>query len=144
MTPDNSEIIIYQTEDGLAKISVRLEDETVWLTQADMVELLDRDRTVIGRHINNAFHEGELDEKSNMHFLHIANSDKPVAVYNLDVIISVGYRVKSLRGVQYRQKTKNDLTPVERDYLASIKDVQKKLEGKTKKKRKMSNSDPQS
>jgi len=113
MTPDNSEIIIYQTEDGLAKISVRLEGETVWLTQADMAELFDRDRTVIGRHINNAFGEGELDEKSNVHFLHIANSDKPVAVYNLDVIISVGYRVKSLRGVQFRRWA----TTVLREYL---------------------------
>jgi len=105
---DNSEIIIYQTEDGLAKISVRLEGETVWLTQADMAELFDRDRTVIGRHINNAFHEGELDEKSNVHFLHFANSDKPVAVYNLDVIISVGYRVKrkpSTQKIAKRQKT---------------------------------------
>ena len=65
-----------------------------------MVELFGRDRTVITKHINNIFRESELEEKSNVHFLHIANSDKPVKVYNLDVIISVGYRVKSQRGTQ--------------------------------------------
>ena len=113
MTNDDTEIIIYQTEDGSTKINVRMENETVWLTQMQMAELFDRDRTVIGRHINTIFHDGELDEKSNVHFLHIANSDKPVAVYNLDVIISVGYRVKSLRGVQFRRWA----TTVLREYL---------------------------
>jgi hypothetical protein len=79
-----------------------LEEETVWLTQAQMVLLFERDRTVITKHINNIFDEKELDAKSNVHFLHIANSDKPVKVYSLDVIISVGYRVKSQRGTQFR------------------------------------------
>ena len=113
MTLDNTEIIIYQTDDGRSKINVRMEGETVWLTQAQMAELFGRDRTVIGRHINNAFEEGELAEESNVRFLHIANSDKPVAFYNLDVIISVGYRVKSLRGVQFRRWA----TTVLREYL---------------------------
>ncbi|MDR2652328.1 MAG: hypothetical protein LBC68_08465 [Prevotellaceae bacterium] len=72
-----------------------MEEETVWLTQTQMVMLFDCDRTVITKHINNIFKEGELEPKSNVHFLHIANSDKPVAFYNLDVIISVGYRVKT-------------------------------------------------
>ena len=67
-----------------------------------MTDLFQRDRTVITRHINNVFEEGELDEKSNVHFLHIPSSDKPVKVYSLNVIISVGYRVKSLRGTQFR------------------------------------------
>jgi hypothetical protein len=80
-----------------------VEDETVWLTQSQMVILFERDRTVITKHINNVFNEGELEEESNVHFLHIANSDKPVKIYNLDVIISVGYRVKSKRGTSFRR-----------------------------------------
>jgi len=96
-------IILYQTEDGRAKIDVRLENDTVWLTQLQMAELYQRDRSVITKHIRNAFDEGEVDEKSNVHFLHIANSDKPVAFYNLDVILAVGYRVKSPRGTQFRR-----------------------------------------
>ena len=68
-----------------------------------MIELFDRDQSVISRHIRNVFKEGEVDEKSNMHFLHITNSDRPVAYYSLDVIISVGYRVKSQRGVEFRK-----------------------------------------
>ncbi len=99
---DNNQIIIYQTEDGLTKIDVTLENETVWLNQDQMAELFQRDRTVITKHIGNIFREGELDKKSNVQFLHVANSDKPVKYYNLDVIISVGYRVKSLRGTQFR------------------------------------------
>ena len=85
-----SEILIYKTEDGKTKIQVRLEEDTVWLTQVQMAELFQRERTVITKHINNVFKEGELEEKSNVHFLHIANSDKPVKYYNLNVIISVG------------------------------------------------------
>jgi hypothetical protein len=89
------EIILYQTEDGKTKIDVRLENETVWVTQAQMAELFQRDRSVISKHINNVFEEGELYEKSNVQNLHITNSDKPVKFFSLDVIISGGYRVKS-------------------------------------------------
>jgi len=99
---DNGQILLYQTQDGKTDIQVTLKDETVWLTQNQMAELFQRDQSVISKHIKNIFKEGELEEKSNMHFLHIANSDKPVAYYNLDVIISVGYRVKSHRGTQFR------------------------------------------
>jgi hypothetical protein len=99
--PD-SQLILYQTEDGQTQIQVIMQDETVWLTQKEMAELFQRDQSVISRHINNVFKEGELDAESTMHFLHIANSDKPVAFYNLDVIISIGYRVKSHRGTQFR------------------------------------------
>ena len=98
----NNEIIIYQTPDGETKIDVTMENETVWLTQAQMADLFQRDRTVITKHIRNVFDEGELEEKSNVQNMHIPNSDKPVAFYSLDVIISVGYRVKSLRGTQFR------------------------------------------
>ena len=85
------------------KIETRFENETVWLTQEQIVLLFQRDQSVISRHINNIFSEGELDKESNMQKMHIAFSDKPVAFYNLDVIISVGYRVKSHRGVQFRK-----------------------------------------
>jgi hypothetical protein len=97
------EIIIYQTEDGQTKIQTRFENETVWLSQEQIVVLFQRDQSVISRHIKNVFDEGELDKESNMQKMHIANSDKPVTFYNLDVIISVGYRVKSHRGVQFRK-----------------------------------------
>lgn len=100
---ENNGIIIYQTEDGVTQIEVRLENETVWLTQQQISELFQRERSVITKHINNVFEEGELDEESNVQILHIANSDRPVKLYNLDVIISVGYRVKSLRGTHFRR-----------------------------------------
>lgn len=98
-----SEIIIYQTEDGKTKIETHFENETVWLTQAQISELFQKERSVITKHINNVFVEGELDEESNVQNLHISGSDRPVKFYNLDVIISVGYRVKSHRGVQFRK-----------------------------------------
>ena len=100
---ENNEIVIFETEDKEVKLPVTVEDETVWLNQNQMIELFGRDQSVISRHIRNVFKEHEVDEKSNMHFLHIANSDKPVAFYSLDVIISVGYRVKSKRGVEFRR-----------------------------------------
>ncbi|MCL1810753.1 MAG: hypothetical protein FWG41_00815 [Methanomassiliicoccaceae archaeon] len=96
-TNNSGEIVLYQPNSSL-KLEVLFENETVWLTQAQMVMLFERERTVITKHINNVFREGELDEESSVHFLHIPNSDKPVKMYNLDVIISVGYRVKSHKG----------------------------------------------
>lgn len=106
------EIILYQPDEAF-KLEVRLESETVWLTQAQMVELFQRDQSVIARHINNIFKEAELVKESNMHFLHNAISDKPINLYSLDVIISVGYRVKSKRGTQFRQWANKIL----KDYL---------------------------
>lgn len=97
------EIVIFETEDKGISLPVVVENETVWLSQAQMIELFGRDQSVISRHIKNVFKENEVEEKSNMHFLHIANSDRPVAYYSLDVIISVGYRVKSKRGVEFRR-----------------------------------------
>ena len=95
-------MLIYRSEDGKIKIDVRFESETVWLTQSQMCVLFGRERSVITKHVNNIFEEKELDENSNVQILHIANSDKPVKFYNLDVIISVGYRVKSQQGTQFR------------------------------------------
>ena len=100
---NNNEIVIFETEDKQVKLPVAVDNETVWLTQAQMVELFQRDVSVISRHIRNVFKEDEVEEKSNLHFLQIPNSDKPVAFYSLDVIISVGYRVKSKRGVEFRR-----------------------------------------
>lgn len=99
----NNDIVIYQTEDGITKIEVNFNNDTVWLSQAQIGELFQRERSVITKHINNVFEEHELEEKSNVQILHIANSDRPVKLYNLDVIISVGYRVKSMRGTHFRR-----------------------------------------
>jgi len=96
------QVILFQAADGQVTLDVRHEADTVWLSQAQMAELFGRERSVISRHIGNVFKEGELPEKSNVHFLHIAGADRPVGFYNLDVIISVGYRVKSPRGTQFR------------------------------------------
>lgn len=98
-----NEIVFFETEDKNISLPVVIENETVWLTQAQMTELFGRDVSVISRHINSIFKECEVDKESNLHFLQIANSDKPVAFYSLDVIISVGYRVKSKRGVEFRK-----------------------------------------
>ena len=96
------EIVMYQPDETI-RLEVRVESETVWLTQQQISDLFLRDRSVINRHINNVFKEGECDKESNVHFLHIPNSDKPVMYYSLDVIISVGYRVKSLNGTKFRR-----------------------------------------
>lgn len=98
----HSPLLIYTTKDGSTKVDVTFDKDTVWLSKAQMAELFQRDRSVISRHIKNVFLEGELPEAGNVQNMHIANSDKPVEFYNLDVIISVGYRVKSQRGVQFR------------------------------------------
>lgn len=98
----NSDMIIYTTEDGLTKIEATFDGDTVWLSKAQMAELFQRDRSVISKHIKNVFEEGELLREGNVQILHITTSDKPVEFYNLDVIISVGYRVKSKRGTQFR------------------------------------------
>ena len=108
-----NEIILYQADELPERIEVRVGEETVWLNQDQLSTLFQRDQSVISRHIRNFFKEGELDEKSNMQKMHIANSDKPVVYYNLDVIISVGYRVKSKQGTQFRIWATNVL----REYL---------------------------
>ena len=100
---EKKELVIFETEDNTIKLEVPVEKETVWLSQSQMTELFGVDRTVITRHVNNVFKEGELIKESNVQKMHIANSDRPVQFYNLDVIISVGYRVKSMRGVEFRR-----------------------------------------
>ena len=106
MTQNNTEIIIYQTEDHRTKINVRMEDETVWLTQMQMAELFQTTKQNVSLHVNNAFKEGELEPSATVkESLTVQNEgirevSRSVKYYNLDVIISVGYRVKSLRNVQ--------------------------------------------
>ena len=96
------EIVMYQPDETI-RLEVRVENETVWLTQPQISALFLRDRTVINRHINKVFKEGECDKESNVQKMHIPNSDKPIMYYSLDVIISVGYRVKSLNGTKFRK-----------------------------------------
>jgi hypothetical protein len=98
-----NQIEIYQTKDKQTKIDVKFDGDTVWLDQQQLTQLFKRDRTVITKHINNIFKEGELEKESNVQKMHIPKSDKPIAIYSLDVIISVGYRVKSKQGIQFRQ-----------------------------------------
>lgn len=93
-----NQIEIYKESDNQTQIEVQFEKDTVWLSQEQLVRLFNRDQSVISRHIRDVFSEGELEEKSNMQKMHIANSDKPIIKYNLDVIISVGYRVNSNQG----------------------------------------------
>ena len=110
---NKGEIVMYQPDETI-RLEVRMDEETVWLTQQQMAELFQKDQSVVARHINNAFKEGELDENSNMHFLHNTRYKyRPTKVYSLDVIISVGYRVKSKRGTAFRQWANKVL----KDYL---------------------------
>lgn len=97
----DGEIVVYRPDDTTS-VEVRMDAETVWLTQEQIASLFQKERSGITKHIGNIFKEGELEEKSNVSFFHIASSDKPVKFFSLDVIISVGYRVKSLRGTQFR------------------------------------------
>ena len=99
----NDKIIIYQSEDGKTQLDVKLEEDTVWLNTKQMAELFDKEESNIRRHINNVFNEAELPRENNVHFLHVNGVKKPVPYYTLDVIISVGYRVHSQRGVRFRQ-----------------------------------------
>lgn len=106
----NNSIEIYHSQDGSVQLNVKLENETVWLTQSQMAELFGKDRTTINRHISNIFKEGELDESlvcaKNAHTKNYGRRSgftqvKEITLYNLDVIISVGYRVKSVQGTRY-------------------------------------------
>ena len=100
---NTSELIIYTTEDGLTKVDVTFDEDTVWLTQDQMAELFQKAKSTINEHIQNIYEQGELVESSTMRKFGISEfSTKPTNFYNLDVVISVGYRVKSQRGVQFR------------------------------------------
>ena len=98
------QIIVYKSSDG-SELPVKTDGETVWLTQEQMCRLFGRERTVITKHINNVFREGELPKEGFVQILHKTSPEggRPVAIYNLDVVISVGYRVKSFQGTRFRQ-----------------------------------------
>ncbi len=119
MKSNGSEIIIYQTDDGQTKIDVRMEDETVWLSQVQMADLFQTTKQNISLHLNNAFEEGELEQSATVkEYLTVQKEgsrevNRSIKYYNLDAIISIGYRVKSLRGVQFRRWA----TAVLREYL---------------------------
>lgn len=104
-----SEIVLFESEDHEVTLPVSVEDDNVWLSQAQMSELFDKDRTVITKHIGNVFKEAELERESNVQILHISSSARPITLYSLDVIISVGYRIKSQRGVEFRRWATNVL-----------------------------------
>lgn len=136
-----ADMIIYTTEDGLTKVETTFDGDTVWLSIDQMAELFQRDRSVIGKHVRNIFKEGELEKESVWaKFAYTATDGKVYNVdyYNLDVIISVGYRVKSKRGTQFRiwatgeyKKYKaRTLSTVEEDYLNAIKILEKKTDKK--------------
>jgi len=102
------EILLYQTEDGTTRIDVRLQDETLWLTQMQMAELFQKDKRTISEHISNVYEEGELSQEATVRNFRTVQKEgsrevaRDLASYNLDVVISVGYRVKSIRGTQFR------------------------------------------
>ena len=102
MTKEN-EIVLFETKDKKITLPVEVKDETVWLSVSQMAKLFDREESNVRRHVLNVFKENEVDENNNVHFLHVNNVKKPVPFYSLDVIISVGYRVKSKRGVEFRR-----------------------------------------
>ncbi len=127
---NHGEMLIYQTEDGLTKIDVNMQDETVWLTQEEMSELFQKAKSTINEHIKNIYSEGELQKESTMRKFGISEfSTKPTNYYNLDVIISVGYRVKSQRGVQFRIWATNILKEYIKKGFAMDDDRLKELGG---------------
>ena len=103
-----NELIFYESENGEVSLEIPVNEETVWLSQSDMVTLFKRDVSVISRHINNVLKEENVDKKSNLQKMQNAHSDKPITRYSLDIVISVGYRIKSQRGIQFRQWATND------------------------------------
>jgi death-on-curing family protein len=103
------EIVIYKSPKNEIEVEAHFEGETVWLRQDEIARLYGKERTVITKHINKIFADKEVDKKSNVQFLHIANSDKPVAFYNLDVILAVGYRTNSARAIHFRKWATNVL-----------------------------------
>lgn len=127
---NKGEIIIYKEPKGEVELEVRFEDETVWLRQNEIANLFGKERSVITKHIEKIFSDNEVDKKSNVHFLHIANSDKPVTFYSLDVILAVGYRANSSKAIEFRKWS----TKILKDYLLQGYAVNEKrlLEAKNK------------
>ncbi len=100
---NKGKIVIYKPSKNEVELRVHFKEEMIWLKQQEIADLFGKDRSVITKHINNVFKDKEIDQKSNVRFLHIANSDKPVAFYSLDVILAIGYRTNSSRAIHFRQ-----------------------------------------
>ncbi len=98
-----NKVIVYQAKNGAIELRGDIKKETIWATQGQIVDLFDVDQSVVSRHIKNIFKDGEIEEKSNMQKMHIANSDKPLALYSLDVVLSVGYRTNSKVAIDFRK-----------------------------------------
>ncbi len=129
MDEQANQIQIYTTQAGQTQIEVQFDGDTVWLSQEQLTVLFERDQSVISRHLANIFKEGELVKERNMQKMHIPNSDKRLTLFSLDVIISVGYRVKSIRGTQFRQWANQRL----KDYLIEgVAINERRLEQKNK------------
>lgn len=96
-------VVLFESADRQIRLDDGLDGETVWLTQKQMAELFGKERSVVTRHINSAFKQGELDREGNVRYVHIPGSDRPVSIYSIDVILSVAYRVNSQRGVEFRR-----------------------------------------
>lgn len=121
-----NKIVVYQTKSGALELRGDIKNETIWADQAQIVELFDIDQSVISRHIKNIFKDGEIDQKSNMQKMHIANSDKPVTLYSLDVILSVGYRTNSKMAISFRQwATKTLREHITKGYTINRKQITK-------------------
>lgn len=100
---DYKELAIFQTNSGSIEVRTDAKNATVWLTQADLSSIFEKDQSVISRHLKNIFKDGEVEEKSNMQKMHIANSDKPVTFYSLDIVLAVGYRTNSAKAIKFRK-----------------------------------------
>jgi len=96
-------VVIYQAKSGAIELRGDFAKETIWATQAQIIEIFNIDQSVVSRHIKNVFGDGEVSQKSNMQKMHIANSDKPIVLYSLDVILAVGYRANSSRAINFRR-----------------------------------------
>ena len=115
--------LVYQAKDGAIELSADIKNQNIWANQAQIVSLFEIDQSVASRHIKNIFRDGEIDAKSNMQKMHIANSDKPVAFYSLDVILAVGYRTNSKTAINFRKWA----TKVLKNYLIDGFTINKKV-----------------
>lgn len=122
-------IVIYQAKNGAIEFRGDIDRETIWATQAQIAEVFGVERSVVTKHINNILHSKEVDKKSNVQILHIANSDKPVKFYSLDIILAVGYRTNSARAIIFRKWTSDLIkTYLTKGYVLNKKQIQKNHE----------------
>jgi len=125
----NKKLAIYQAKNGAIELRLDNKQDTIWATQSELCFLYGKDQSVISRHIKNIFSDKEILEKSNVQKMHIANSDKPVAFYSLDIILAVGYRTNSSQAIQFRKwATKTLKNHITKGYTVNKKVLQKNYE----------------